>query len=215
MIKKVISRYPYFPIMGLACYVLLFSVAIFQYPGGSINDIASEGYNIFHNFLCDLMLTITENGNINHARPIAIIAHIMLSFGMISFFYILPEIFSYSNFNTFLIRSFGVFTMFIFLFMYTKYHDLVVTLTGLFGLGALLPFVLELRNYEKTGLKHLSYICIILSLAVFASFETKIGFYYLPLLQKVTFLFDAWWVIWVSLIVASKKREFVVSSKKK
>jgi len=206
------SKYPYYPIFGLISYVFLFSIAVNKYPGGSINDMASEGYSFFHNFLCDLMLSITENGNTNHARPIAIIGHLMLSFAMISFFYILPEIFSYKNLNTLLIRCFGVLTMSIFIFMYTQYHDLVVTLTGMFGIAALLPFMLEMRSYEVRGLKLLSYLCIALSLIVFISFETKIGFYYLPFLQKITFLFDAWWVVWVSLIVAKKRKEYLAEA---
>ena len=206
MLQTIKKKYPYFPIIGMAGYLVFFAIATTKYPGGSINDIATEGYSFFHNFLCDLMLPITESGTVNAARPIAIFSHLLLSFTMISFFYILPEIFSYTNRNTRLVRGFGVLTMVIFIFMFTDYHDLIVTLTGVFGTVALVPFFMELMKYEGKSLRLLAFVCFGLSVIVFISFQTKIGFYYLPFLQKITFLFDAWWVIWVSLLVVEKKR---------
>lgn len=206
MVSLIKNKYHYFPIIGLIAYVVLFVIASLKYPGGSINDIASEGYSYFHNFLCDLMLQHTENGSENAAQTIAIIAHLMLSFAMITFFYILPEIFYFKNTNTRLIRGFGVLTMTIFIFMFTEYHDFIVLLTGIFGTIALIPFFIELSKYEHKGFIYLAYLCFILSILVFISYQTKIGFYYLPMLQKITFVFDAWWVIWVSLLVAKKNQ---------
>ena len=206
MLEIIKKRYPYFPIIGLLGFLLFFVIATTMYPGGSVNEIASEGYSYFHNFICDLMSLHLEEGVVNDARPIAIIAHLMLSFGMISFFYILPEIFTVQNRNTRIIRFVGMFTMTVFIFMCTDYHDLVVTITGVLGSIALIPFFLELINYENRGLKVLAYTCFVLSILVFLSYETKIGFYFTPILQKITFVFDSVWIIWVSLMVASKRR---------
>lgn len=206
MLRVIKNQYPYFPIIGLIGFLLFFVIATTMYPGGSVNEIASEGYSYFHNFICDLMSLNLEEGVVNDARPIAIIAHLMLSFGLISFFYILPEIFTIQNRNTRIIRGVGMLTMTIFIFMYTEYHDLVVTITGVLGSIALIPFFLELINYENRGLKALAYLCFMLSIAVFISYETKIGFYYTPILQKITFVFDSIWIVWVSLMVASKQR---------
>lgn len=206
MLQILKKQYPYFPIIGLLGFLFFFVIATTMYPGGSVNEIASEGYSYFHNFICDLMSLHLEEGVVNDARPIAIIAHLMLSFGMISFFYILPEIFTIQNRNTRIIRFVGMLTMTIFIFMYTNYHDLVVTITGVLGSIALIPFFLELINYKNRRLKTLAYICFILSVLVFLSYETKLGFYYTPILQKITFVFDSIWIIWVSLLVASKRR---------
>ena len=206
MLQIIKKQYPYFPIVGLLGFLLFFVIATTLYPGGSVNEIASEGYSYFHNFICDLMSLHLEEGVVNDARPIAIIAHLMLSFGMISFFYILPEIFTVQNRNTRTIRFLGMFTMTVFIFMYTDYHDLVVTITGVLGSIALVPFFLELINYENRGLKVLAYTCFILSILVFLSYETKIGFYFTPILQKITFVFDSIWIIWVCLMVASKRQ---------
>lgn len=206
MLQAIKNQYPYFPIIGLIGFLLFFVIATTMYPGGSVNEIAAEGYSYFHNFICDLMSLHLEEGVVNDARPIAIVAHLMLSFGLISFFYILPEIFTFQNRNTRLIRAVGMLAMTVFIFMCTEYHDLVVTITGVLGSIALVPFFLELINYENRRLKALAYICFLLSILVFISYETKIGFYYTPILQKITFVFDSLWIVWVSLLVASKRR---------
>ncbi len=194
--------------MGL--YLIVFTIAAVDYPGGSINQSAADGYSFFHNFLCDVMNPVTQGGKANDARALAIVAHVILSITMISFFYILPEIFNRTNRNTKLIRGFGVLTMTVFIFMYTSYHDSIVTLTAVLGTVALIPFFIELAHYKNKGLKQLAYLCYILSVVVFFIFTTKIGFYYLPFLQKITFGVDAWWVIWVSLIVLRKEKEIMV-----
>jgi len=195
----------YVPIVGMGIYLILFTIAASNYPGGSINVQADLGYSFFHNFLCDIMNPVTQRGIQNPARGLAIVSHIFLSVTMIFFFLLLPEIFSYKSKNFHLVRFFGMFTMGLFIFMYTSYHDLIVLLTGIFGTIALIPFFMELHYYPNKLFKQLAYLCFALSIVVFFSFETKIGFYYLPFLQKITFLFDAVWVIWVSLIVLRKK----------
>lgn len=209
MKKGLFSAYPYFPIIGLGLYLVVFPIAVSMYPGGSINVPKDIGYSFLHNFLCDVLNPTTPTGVVNAARPLAIVSHLLLSFAMISFFYLLPEIFQQKNSNTRLIRTFGMLTMTVFIFMYTPYHDEIVTATGILGTIALIPFFIEVQRYHDVRLRRLAYICYVLSIIVFFIFETKIGFFYLPFLQKITFVFDAWWVIWVSLIVMAKHQESV------
>ncbi|MEQ8714125.1 MAG: hypothetical protein RIC80_13975 [Cyclobacteriaceae bacterium] len=196
----------------MSAYLVVFTLAAQEYPGGSENIPHDMGYSYFHNFLCDAMLPFTPGGIQNPARHLATISHLILSGTMILFFFLLPMIFDWTNRNTRIIRYVGMLTMTVFVFMYTDMHDHIVTATGVLGTVALIPFFLELKRYPSGGLKTLAYTCFILSIIVFFSFETKIGFYYLPLLQKVTFVFDAWWVIWVSLIVMRKNENTSLST---
>lgn len=190
--------------MGL--YLIVFTITATQYEGGSINVPEGSGYSFFHNFLCDVTASSIHGGEVNTARDLGIVAHLLLSFTMISFFYLLPEIFSVRNRNTQLVRSFGMLTMTVFILMFTRHHDLIVTITGILGSVALLPFFIEMHKQPASGLKRLAYLCYALSIVVFFIFQTKWGFYYLPLLQKIAFVIDAWWVIWVSLIVWRKNQ---------
>jgi len=209
MNKFNIKYLPYIPIFGLGIYVIVFIIAASAYPGGSINYPKANAYSFSHNFLCDTMNPINEDGKINGARFMAIIAHLILSFTMICFFYLLPKIFDVKNHNTKLIALFGITAMTIFILMFTPYHDSIVNFTAVFGTIALIPFFIELKHFTNKGYKQLAYLCFGLSIIVFLSFVTKIGFYYLPLLQKITFGFDAWWVIWTCLIVIKKNKRLI------
>jgi hypothetical protein len=205
--SRVVKYYlPYITIAAMGAYLIVFTFAALDYPGGSTNIPEYSGYSFFHNFLCDVMNPVTQTGVVNHARPLAIVSHLILSFTMLSFFYLLPELFSVKNRNTKLTRGFGMLTMFIFIFMYTEYHDQVVTSTAVFGTIALIPFFIELRKYPNLGFKNLSKICFGLSVIVFLIFTSKIGYYYLPFIQKMAFVLDASWVIWASLILIKKNK---------
>lgn len=207
MIKFIQRYYPFIPIIGMGLYLVVFVIAAVDYPGGSENVPLATRYSFFNNFLCDVMNPITHGGLSNPARTLATVSHLILSASMIVFFYLLPEIFSWKNQNTRVIRSMGMLTMTVFVFMYTPFHDSIVTATGVLGTIALVPFFMEMRKYPNGGLKILAYACFVLSIFVFFIFETKIGYYYLPFLQKITFFLDAWWVIWVSVIVLRKKQD--------
>ena len=204
---------PYFPIIGLGIYLIVFTIAAVAYPGGSDNYPHANGYSFYHNFLCDTMNPITQSGIVNEARFMAIISHLVLSFTMISFFYILPKIFTVKNRNTKLIAIFGIASMTAMAFMYTTYHDAMVTVTGVLGAIALIPFFIELRHFKNKGLKRLAYLCYLLSIIVFFIFETKIGIYYLPFIQKITFVADAYWVVWSCMIVINKNKTALNLSK--
>lgn len=206
--NKITRQYlPYFPIFGMGLYIIVFYFATVAYPGGSINYPNANTYSFSHNFLCDAMNPITQSGNINTARFIAVISHLILGLTMISFFCVLPKIFNVKNRNTIMVATFGIASMTALSFMlFTTYHDLMVIFTGVLGTLAMIPLFIELHKFNNKGLKRLAYFCFALSLIVFISFQTKIGFYYLPLLQKITFIFDAWWVIATCLFVISKNK---------
>ena len=179
-----------------------------MYPGGSDNvPVDQSGYSFFHNFLCDANNEFTHSGIKNPGQSIAVFAHLVLSFTMMSFFYILPGIFAHKNRNTKLIRVLGVIAMAIFVFMYEEsYHDFAVTLTGVFGSMAFVPIFIELVKYKNKPFKTLTYVVFALSIALYLGFETKVGIYYMPFLQKFVFMVDASLVIWTALIVIKKRK---------
>lgn len=197
---------PYFPIVGLGLYVLLFTYAATFYPGGSTNLPNAKGYSFFHNLLCDAMDPVTKGGMENNARSLATISHYILSLTMICFFYLLPKVFPVKNLNTKLTAFFGMATMTIFVFMSTEYHDFTVLLTGIFGTIAMIPFFIELRRFKNQGYKAIVIFSFAMSIVCFLIFETKIGIYYLPIVQKFTFALDSVWVIWTCILVLNRNK---------
>jgi hypothetical protein len=101
--------------------------------------------------------------------------------------------------------------MAIFTFMYQEsLHDLVVTLTGIVGSMAFVPIFIELVKYKNKAFKTLTYIVFVMSIALYLGFETKVGIYYMPFLQKFVFIVDATLVIWTALIVIRKNKAQLV-----
>ena len=209
--NNLITKYlPYFPVFGLCLYVIVYTYAVTMYPGGSTNYPDATSYSFNHNLLCDAMDPITKGGHYNTARFMAVISHIILGLTMTTFFYILPKIFSVQNIKTKLISFFGMSAMTVLIFMYTQYHDLLVVITAILGSIAFIPFFIELHRYQNKNYKSLVYLCYALSIVVFFIFQTKIGVYYLPFIQKVAFIIDAIWVVWTCKIVISLTRETLV-----
>jgi len=193
----------------MSIYLILFVIAAYLYPGGSDNlPLNENGYSFFHNFLCDTNNEVTQSGLINPGQAIAVLAHLVLSFTMMSFFYILPEIFEKQTRSTKLIRLFGILAMAIFIFMYQEdLHDLIVTLVGIFGSMAFVPIFIELVKYQNKAFKALTYLVFTMSILLFLGFETKIGIYYMPFFQKFAFFVDATLVVWAALIVIKKNKQ--------
>jgi len=52
-------------LLSVGQFVVMAAVAMANYPGGHPFDLASEGYDFWHNTLCDLGETVTESGLIN------------------------------------------------------------------------------------------------------------------------------------------------------
>ncbi|MDG1174638.1 MAG: hypothetical protein P8N07_02460 [Flavobacteriales bacterium] len=204
--KKFNQIVAYFPAIGMSVYLIMFTAAASMYPGGSENiQTATDGYSFFHNFLCDTNNEFTHSGLKNNGKVLANLAHIVLSLTMMSFFYVMPNIFNHSNRNTKLIKILGVLAMAIFTFMYQEeLHDLVVTLVGVFASMAFLPIFIELVKYKNRPFKILTYIVFIMSLTLYLGFETKVGIYYMPFLQKFVFMVDATLVYWTAIIVIRK-----------
>ena len=192
----------------MVIYLIMFTTAASFYPGGSDNlPLAENGYSFFHNFLCDTNNEFTHSGLKNNGKLLANLAHIVLSVTMMSFFYVMPNIFEHSNRNTKIIKILGVLSMAIFTFMYQEeLHDLVVTLVGIFASMAFVPIFIELVKYKNKAFKMLTYIVFAMSIALYLGFQTKVGIYYMPFLQKFVFLVDASLVIWTGVIVVQKNK---------
>jgi len=200
MIEFIKSKLHYLPLIGIVSYVVLYTIADRFYAGGA------EQFTFTGNLLCDMMGEESDKGFLNDARYIAITGHVLLSIGMITFFYLLPRIFSVSNLNTTLFQAIGMLSMITFIFLSTNRHDFFVTVTGSLGVLALIPLSLEYIKLDSFYQSGFSLLCIACSLIVFFSYETKMGLEYLPAFQKVVFGLDTIWVLWVCLQVRSQQK---------
>ena len=189
------------PVIGIVLYAIIYSYAVTFFPGGSASYPNAIGFSYMHNLLCDAMDYKTIANVINPARPIAGFGHVILSIAMIIFFYLLPKVFTKPPKHKKIIRVFGMISMISFIFLSSNYHDFMVNVTAFFGTIAMFFYLYHLRKMDNTAYKIVAFVSFGMSFLVFLSFVTKVGIYYLPAFQKITFLADVVWVLYTCFII--------------
>lgn len=84
----------------LACgqFVILTLVAMLFYPGGTLTDPSTSGYQFLHNFFSDLGLTVSYSGAPNPISSALFITALTLAgLGLILFFLTFPHFFTVSS----------------------------------------------------------------------------------------------------------------------
>ncbi len=183
---------------GIILYFLLFFIAAYLYPGGSQFDPEAIGYSWQHNYWCNLDNPIAFNGQLNTARPFAVSATIILCFTLAIFFYNFAHQINISQSWKSLIKFAGISSMLIALFIMTDYHDEATLVATIFAFIALIGLVRGLILNRFSNLLYFGLFCIILMAVNNFIYYTKLGIYYLPLLQKITFFIVLFWVLMVN-----------------
>ena len=193
------------PTIGILLFVGLYFYATLLYPGGSQADVNAVGFDWTHNYWCNLMNVQAENGQPNPARPIAITGMMILCLGFIFFFIQFARKQAQSRFWKFIIRIFGVITMVLVMFIYTDYHDLLTTLSSIFGVFVVFGIIREIYKSKLTLFKITGLFCILLLALNNSMYYSEYMIEYLPLIQKFTFAFVLSWIMGLNYILATKK----------
>jgi len=87
--------------IGVCLYFLIFStIAMFVYPGGTIADPTSHGYQFFGNFFSDMGRTIARNGEANTVAFILFTSSLVFAgTGLVLFFIVFQSFFTSSSFE--------------------------------------------------------------------------------------------------------------------
>lgn len=192
------------PGLGMLGFILLYVLSTFQYPGGSYEALQQPGFNWQYNYLCDLLDTYAVNGEQNPAHITSRIALGFLCIGIAVLWYVIPLLFPFNKTNYYLIRISGIASMITVVFLAFGGHDLVVRIAGIFGLIALVATFRGLYTSKYYGL--LIYGCIALVLVVlnFYIYESTHYIYWLPLIQKITFVCFIGWFATLNLKLYKK-----------
>lgn len=172
----------YFVLISLAISVILIVLASFFYPGGSLPDKNSVGFDWSKNFISNLFDSKAINGSENPGRIWATIGMAFHSVGYGIFFINMSKKISLSQWAKSLKFIGAANILFIFLIA-TPLHDVGVIsiVLTLFGLFTVTVFIL------KSELHFLKYCCIICLLPYYVFFFV-FGFGYMDLaviMQKV------------------------------
>lgn len=176
MIKK------YSVLICLITSVILIGIATLHYPGGSLHDKDSIGFDWSKNFLSNLFAPTAFNGSVNPGRIWAVIGMVFYSVGYGIFFINMSKKIS-SRLWANILKFIGVFNLIFIFLIATPLHDLgtISIILTLFGLFTITVFILKSKL-------HLLKVCCIICLLTYYSFFSFFGFDYLGLaviMQKV------------------------------
>lgn len=180
IIKQIIRKYSV--LICLVISVILIIIAALLYPGGSLLDKDSVGFDWSKNFISNLFAAKAINGSENPGRIWAIIGMAFQSVGYGVFFINMSKKIALRHWTT-ILKFIGVANILFIFLIATPLHDLgtISIVLTLFGLFVITVFVI------KSKLHLFKFFCII-CLLTFYSFFILFGFGYLGLaviMQKV------------------------------
>ncbi|PIE99746.1 MAG: hypothetical protein CR994_09460 [Maribacter sp.] len=107
--------------------------------------------------------------------------------------------FAKSRFLKIVIQLLGILTMAFAILIFTQYHDLMITLSSIFGVFVVIGIIWEVYKRPLNVFKTSGIGCIILlAISNYIHYSGQ-WIEYLPLIQKSTFLFVLIWIIGLTI----------------
>ncbi|RIV45680.1 hypothetical protein D2V05_06140 [Flagellimonas pelagia] len=196
----------FLPTIGIILFIGLFVYSSFLYPGGSQVNLESVGFDWVNNYWCNLMNERAMNNMINPARPFAIAAMFVLCLSLMLFFIQFAGNFTKNPIWKIIILIFGILSMVSAFLMFTEFHDLMTTLSSIFGVLVVLGIIWEIYQSNMTNYKIGGIICIaLLGLNNYIYYSQQF-ILFLPLLQKLTFALVLGWIIGLNFKMMRKNK---------
>lgn len=183
------------PTVGILIFIGIYICASKLYPGGSIIDMNSIGFDWFNNHWCNLMSSTALNGEINHARPLAIVGITILCISMIVFFFQFANHFEKNRNWSLAIKVSGTIGMLSATFIFTKYHDIMTTILSICGSAVIIGMIRALHQNDLTYYKIIGFLCILIVGLNNYFYYNEDLITYSPIVQKTAFILILTWTI--------------------
>lgn len=170
--------------MLIAVFFLI--IATLLYPGGSMLDKSSEGFNWSENFFSNLFLERALNGAVNSARIWALIGMIFHSLGYGLFFIHTARKIPHKQ-AVFILQAVGMVNMLFIFLIATSWHDIMVTVSSTLSMLGLFYITVFVFRTSRTWLKFLcagSMLLFYLTLFLYGTGNWTL----LAIMQKIAFL---------------------------
>lgn len=166
--------------------VLLLVIATLLYPGGSILDKTSVGFDWSKNFFSNLFLARALNGDINPARIWALAGMVFNSIGYLLFFIHTSRKIPQKH-SAMVLKHIGIINMLFTFLIATAWHDIMVTVSSTLNMLGLFYITVSVL---RTRLHWLKVFCIgSLLIFYFTLYLYGTGDWgLLAVMQKVSFL---------------------------
>jgi len=187
------------PLFGILLFVCLYVGATLFYPGGSQADKHAKGFSWIHNYWCNLLSENAINEQHNPARPLAITGMFILSLSLAYFWWLFPQKVNFKKHTRRLIQISGSLAMATGMFIFTNLHDAIINVAGFCGLFAMAGTFIGLRKLQWTKLFWLGIFNLLLVALNNVLYHGNGWLSYLPVVQKITFLFFLLWICFIDI----------------
>lgn len=193
------------PPIGAALYAMLYLIAAFLYPGGSMFDKTSRGFSWTQNFWCNLLYEKAINGQSNPAQPFAMTALAILAATMVTFWYQFPQQVNFKTRDRVIVQLSGFLSMAVSIFIFTGLHDYVINIGGFFGLIALAGTYVGLYKLRLMKLFWMGMFGVLLIALNNILYYGNGLIIYLPVVQKISFAYFLAWISAINILLYKRK----------
>ena len=188
------------PIAAVLCFIVLHVVAAWLYPGGTRADPDRRGFSFVQNYWCDLLDTTTYGGRRNPARSVALAATAILCCGLAVLLLAAPALFPLAPRRGWIVRLGGVGCAMVVPWVASRFHDLAINLAGIFGVVSLVATITAVRrDVGGEPLRTIGWCVLALVILNYFVWETGLGLWLLPLVQRLAFAALLVWVVLLAL----------------
>lgn len=146
------------------------------------------------------------NGQVNPARPVALAAMFVLGLTLAVFWFLFARIINFPKYARLAIAFSGLASMTASMFLFTGYHDLVINIAVVLGLVALTGTFVGLYRNKWQLLFVMGVFNIILIVVNNILYYSTGLLKYLPVVQKITFLFFLLWICLIDIRLFLKQK---------
>lgn len=204
LIKSMIKKYSI--LIGIITGILMLIIATFNYPGGTYENVNSEGYDWANNYISNLLRPLAVNGAENTARPFAILGVLFLTASFGVFFVNFSNRIKIKS-ASIVIKYLGVLaTILGFITVFPSMHDIMVMMSSILTLLIFFYITIMVIKSKLTLMKIMSVVFLLTFYFGAYMYFSRSFLEYLPIMQKIIFLMKIVWVL--SLEYLTRKEDF-------
>lgn len=193
-------------LIGIITGTFLLVLATFHYPGGTYENVNSEGYDWANNYISNLLRPLAVNGTENAARPYAILGVLFLTASFGVFFVKFSNRIKIKS-ASLVIKYLGVLaTILGFITVVPSMHDIMVTTSSILTLLIFFYITVMVIKSKLILMKVLSIIFLLTFYFGAYMYFTRSHLEFMPMMQKIIFVMKIVWIL--SLEYLTRKEDF-------
>lgn len=208
IIESMMKKYAI--LIGIIIGTFLLILATFHYPGGTYENVNSEGYDWANNYISNLLRPLAVNGTENAARPYAILGVLFLTASFGVFFVKFSNRIKIKS-ASLVIKYLGILaTILGFITVVPSMHDIMVTASSILTLLIFFYITVMVIKSKLNLMKVLSIIFLLTFYFGAYMYFTRSYLEYMPLIQKIIFLMKIVWILLLQYLTRKEDFQYII-----